>query len=69
MAGVGQFAATQHAMKAVADSLRAEINAAGVRVLTLHAGRTATPRQEKIFADEARRYEPERLMRALPKAA
>jgi NAD(P)-dependent dehydrogenase (short-subunit alcohol dehydrogenase family) len=61
-AGVGQFAATQHAMKAVADALRAEINASGVRVLTLHAGRTATPRQQRIFAHEGRRYEPERLM-------
>jgi NADP-dependent 3-hydroxy acid dehydrogenase YdfG len=68
-AGVGQFAATQHAMKAVADSLRAEINAVGVRVLTLHAGRTATPRQQKIFADEARRYEPERLMQPADVAA
>jgi short-subunit dehydrogenase len=61
-AGIGQFAATQHAMKAVADSLRDEVNAAGVRVLTLHAGRTATPRQAKIFAAEGRRYAPELLM-------
>ncbi len=61
-AGLGQFAATQHAMRAVADSLRAEINGVGVRVLTLHAGRTATPRQQRIFAHEGRRYEPERLM-------
>jgi NADP-dependent 3-hydroxy acid dehydrogenase YdfG len=61
-AEVGQFAATQHAMKAVADALRAEINASGVRVLTLHAGRTATPRQQRIFEHEGRRYEPDRLM-------
>jgi len=67
--GVGQFAATQHALKAVADALRGEINAAGVRVLTLHAGRTATPRQQRIFAHEGRRYEPERLMQPADVAA
>ena len=47
---VGQFAATQHAMRGVADSLRAEVNGDGVRVTTLHVGRTATQRQERIFA-------------------
>jgi short-subunit dehydrogenase len=60
--GVGHFAATQHALKAVADCLREEVNAAGVRVLTIHVGRTATPRQERIFAQEGRHYAPERLM-------
>lgn len=59
---VSQFAATQHGLKAVADSLRAEVNPLGVRVLTLHVGRTGTPRQERIFAAEGRIYEPERLM-------
>jgi NADP-dependent 3-hydroxy acid dehydrogenase YdfG len=60
--GVGQFAATQHALKALADSLRGEINARGVRVLTIHAGRTATPRQQAIFAAEGRVWTPEKLM-------
>jgi NADP-dependent 3-hydroxy acid dehydrogenase YdfG len=59
---IGQFAATQHAMKAIADALRGEINAAGVRVMTLHAGRTATPRQARIFSVEGRDYQPELLM-------
>jgi short-subunit dehydrogenase len=61
-ATVGQFAATQHALRAVADSLREEINADGVRVTTLHVGTTATPRQERIFATTNRHYAPERLM-------
>jgi NADP-dependent 3-hydroxy acid dehydrogenase YdfG len=60
--GVGQFAATQHGLKAVADALRAEVNDAGTRVLSVHVGRTATSRQERIFAMEGRRYTPERLM-------
>jgi NADP-dependent 3-hydroxy acid dehydrogenase YdfG len=61
-ANVGQFAATQHALKAVADSLREEINPYGVRVMTVYPGRTATPRQEKIHALEGKDYPPERLM-------
>ena len=60
--GVGQFAATQHGMRAVADSLRAEVNTFGVRVLTLHVGRTATDRQREIFEHEGRDYRPELLL-------
>ena len=51
-AGVGQFATTQHAMKAVADSLRDEVNTSGVRVMSIFLGRTATERQRAIFAAE-----------------
>jgi NAD(P)-dependent dehydrogenase (short-subunit alcohol dehydrogenase family) len=60
--GIGQFAATQHGLRAVADALRGEVNARGIRVLTVHVGRTATPRQERIFALEGRTYAPEKLM-------
>ncbi|SQD99176.1 SDR family oxidoreductase [Parafrankia sp. BMG5.11] len=63
-AGTSQFAATQHAMRAVADSLRQEVNADGIRVVTLHLGRTATPRQETIFLREGRPYRPELLIQA-----
>jgi NADP-dependent 3-hydroxy acid dehydrogenase YdfG len=61
-ANVGQFAATQHALKAMADSLREEINPAGVRVLSVYPGRTATERQERIYELEGRDYSPELLM-------
>jgi len=61
-AGLGQYAATKHAVKAVADSLRDEVNANGVRVLSLFLGRTASERQRAIFAAEGRPYPPERLM-------
>jgi NADP-dependent 3-hydroxy acid dehydrogenase YdfG len=60
--GVGQFSATQHAMRAFADSLRAEVNGDGMRVTVVHPGRTATPRQAGIHAAEGRDYLPERLM-------
>jgi NADP-dependent 3-hydroxy acid dehydrogenase YdfG len=61
-ANVGMFAATQHAMRAMADTLRDEVNQDGVRVLSVFAGRTATPRQRRIFGLEGRAYTPERLL-------
>jgi NADP-dependent 3-hydroxy acid dehydrogenase YdfG len=60
--GVGQYAATHHAMRALADSLRDEVNEAGVRVSTIYLGRTATERQREIHAFEGRPYRPERLI-------
>ncbi len=61
-ANVSQYAATKHALKALADSLREEVNAQGVRVLTVYPGRTASPMQAAIFRAEGREYHPERLM-------
>jgi NADP-dependent 3-hydroxy acid dehydrogenase YdfG len=60
--GVSQYAATKHALKAIADSLRAEINDSGVRVLSIYPGRTATPMQKLIHKMEGRKYNPELLM-------
>lgn len=59
---VGQYAATKHALKAVADSLRSEVNGAGVRVLSVFLGRTATPMQAAIHEMEDRPYKPENLI-------
>ena len=61
-ANVGQFAATQHALRAIADSLREEVNADYVRVLSVFPGRTATPRQGLIHELEGKEYHPERLL-------
>src|SRR5437016_1933624 len=61
-ATVGQFSATQHAFRSIADALREEVNADGVRVLSVYPGRTATPRMEAVFAKEGRPYRPELLM-------
>lgn len=61
-AGVGQYAATKHALKALADSLRDEVNAVGVRVLSVFPGRTAGPMQAALFEAEGRAYDPERLL-------
>ncbi len=59
---VGQYAATKHALKAIADSLREEVNPKGIRVLTLYLGRTATPMQQALFQREGREYHPASLL-------
>jgi NAD(P)-dependent dehydrogenase (short-subunit alcohol dehydrogenase family) len=56
-AGVGQYAATKHALKALADSLRAELRPTGRRVLNVFLGRTATPMQEAVHRMEKRSYD------------
>jgi NADP-dependent 3-hydroxy acid dehydrogenase YdfG len=61
-ATVGQYAATMHAMKAIADSLREEVNCDGIRVTSLYLGRTAGERQRKLFEYEGRHYPPDRLI-------
>ncbi|MBD2087130.1 SDR family oxidoreductase [Coleofasciculus sp. FACHB-542] len=60
--GVGQYAATKHALKAIADSLREEVNADGVRVLSIYPGRTASPMQASVQEMEGREYQPDRLL-------
>ena len=68
-ANVGQFAATQHALKAIADSLREEVNGDEVRVLSIFPGRTATPRQATIHEIEGKAYQPDLLMQPQDVAA
>jgi short-subunit dehydrogenase len=60
--GVAQYAATKHALRAVADSLRDEVNECGVRVMSVFLGRTASRMQQAIHEDEGRSYQPERLL-------
>jgi NADP-dependent 3-hydroxy acid dehydrogenase YdfG len=61
-AATGPFAATQHALKGLADSLRQEVNADGIRVLSVYPGRTATPRMKSLYETEGRNYQPELLL-------
>lgn len=63
-AGVAVYAASKAALRAFADSLRDEVNDAGVRVLSIFPGRTATPMQEALVRQEARAYQPELLLQA-----
>lgn len=58
----GQFSMTQHAFKAMADVLRDNLNADGIKVTSIYPGRTATPRIESLTAKEGRDYKPELLL-------
>ena len=59
---VGQYAATKHALRAIADSLREEVNPKGIRVLSMYLGRTATSLQEALYQQQGSTYQPERLL-------
>jgi short-subunit dehydrogenase len=61
-AGWVAYAASKHALRAVADGLREEVNKQGVRVLTVFPGRTATAMQEEVHRFEGRPYDPERFL-------
>jgi NADP-dependent 3-hydroxy acid dehydrogenase YdfG len=61
-ANTGHFSATQHAFKAIADSLREEVNGESIRVLSVFTGRTATPRIQMLHASEGRPYQPGLLL-------
>jgi short-subunit dehydrogenase len=51
------YAASKSGLRALADSLRAEEHEHGVRVTTVFPGRTATPMQEKVHAQEGEEYD------------
>lgn len=57
-----QYDSTKHALRAIADSLRGEVNMHGVRVMSVYLGRTASEMQEKIIQAEGKPYRPDRLL-------
>ena len=57
------YAATKHGLKALADGLRDQVNEAGVRVLSVYPGRTATPMQRFVHEYEGHPYRTESLLR------
>lgn len=59
---VGAYAASKHALKAVADTLRMEINANGVRVLSVFPGDTATDMQRQICREQNRPFVPAHML-------
>jgi NADP-dependent 3-hydroxy acid dehydrogenase YdfG len=61
-ANVGQYAATKHALKAIADTLRLELNSHNVRVLSVMLGRTATPMQEEVCRLEGSVYDASKFL-------
>ena len=51
------YAASKFGLRALADALRGEERPYGVRVTTVYPGRTATPMQEKVHAQEGKDYD------------
>ncbi len=60
--GVGAYASTKHALRALADSLRDEVNGEGIRVLSVYLGRTASSMQAGVHAAEGNAYHPDDLL-------
>lgn len=60
----GAYTATKHGLHAFANSLREEVNSAGIRVISVYPGRTATPMQIAVCKSERRKYSPERFLKA-----
>jgi NADP-dependent 3-hydroxy acid dehydrogenase YdfG len=56
----GAYAASKHGLKALADALRHEEHAGGVRVTSVYPGRTASAMQEKVHRQEGKPYDPAR---------
>ena len=61
-AKAAQYAATKASLRALADSLRDEVNSQGIRVLSVFVGRTATPMQAAVHRFEGKQYQPDALM-------
>jgi len=61
-AGWAAYSASKHALRALADGLRALVNPKGVRVISVFPGRTATPMQEEVHRFEGKPYDPERFL-------
>lgn len=55
--GWGAYAASKFGLRALADALRAEEAAHGVRVTTIYPGRTATGMQESVREQEGGSYQ------------
>lgn len=64
-----QYAATKHALKAVADALRDELKGSGVRVVSVYPGRTASPMQARVHEQEGRPYDPAKFVQSEDVAA
>jgi NAD(P)-dependent dehydrogenase (short-subunit alcohol dehydrogenase family) len=59
---LGGYAASKAALRALADSLRDEVNPLGIRVVSIFPGRTDTPLQAQIHELQGRPYEADRLL-------
>ena len=61
-ARLSAYSASKCALEAIANCLRAEVNADRIRVLSIFPGRTATEMQRKIQEADGTAYHPEHLL-------
>ncbi|MCB0805040.1 MAG: SDR family NAD(P)-dependent oxidoreductase [Bacteroidales bacterium] len=61
---IGQYAASKHALSAIAGSFQAELEGDGIKVTSVYPAATDTPMQQKIHLAENRNYDPEKLIPA-----
>lgn len=61
--GWSAYAASKSGLRALADALRQEEAGNGVRVSSVYPGRTATPMQEQVHAQEGKEYDAEQWIR------
>ena len=62
-AGDAVYASSKFALRALADSLRQEVEADGITVSSVHPGPVDTPMQEAIQSGMGNEYAPERYLR------
>ncbi|SFB72963.1 Short-chain dehydrogenase [Nocardioides terrae] len=62
--GWAAYAASKFGLRALADAVRAEERAHGVRVTSVFPGRSATPMQEKVHRQEGKAYDASDWVRA-----
>ena len=60
----GLYAASKHALRSLAGSIRDHVNPYGIRVVSVFPGRTATAMQEAVHRFEGRRYAAAELVQA-----
>lgn len=61
--GWSAYAASKFGLRALADALRQEEAGHGVRVSSVYPGRTATPMQEQVHAQEGKEYDAQQWIR------
>lgn len=59
----GLYAAAKHALRSLAESVRAHVNQYGVRVLSVYPGRTLTAMQKEVERIEGRCHDASELLR------
>ena len=67
--GLSAYSASKLALKAFSESLRAEENKNGIRIVNIYPGRTASTMQERIHRDESKEYQASKLTQASDVAA